>query len=289
MRILFIASVKKREKDLAEAFCAGVRARGDHAEWTCKRVGDMDRFGQFDAVAMVGVKSRKFWEAAVAAGAVPIMLDKGYVRDRQMGARVWKYWRVSIGAHQPIGFFHGQNSPSDRWDALGLDVKDWTGSGSEILLAGSSAKFHEFSGLGDPTKWAKRVIKDIGRATDHKIVYRPKPSWREAVPIERAEFSGGKDSLADRLANALCIVTYGSNISFEGVLNGVPSIVLGMGIARPISSCDIGDVAKPFRASDKDRMQWLQNVAYWQWTEDEMRTGAAWDFLRSRVELWRAF
>ena len=287
MRVLFIASTKNREKDLAQAFCNGVIAGGDYAEWSCKRVGDIERFAQFDAVGMVGVKSRKFWNAVIAAGAVPIMFDKGYVRERRSDKRVWKFWRVSIGAHQPVELMADQHSPSDRWNSLGLDVMDWTGGGSTILLAGSSAKFHEFNGLPDPTWWARRAVKDIRRITRRKIVYRPKPSWREARPIDNAELSGPKDSLLERLREARCIITYGSNISFDGVLQGVPSIVLGGGIGRPISSTSIADVRRPLKVKDKVRRQWLHNIAYWQWTEDEMATGEAWEFLRPFVQKWR--
>jgi hypothetical protein len=287
MKILFIASTKTREKDLAEAFTAGALKIGDRAEWTCARVESIPRFGEFDAVAMVGVKSRKFWVAAIAAGAVPIMFDKGYVRERREDARVWAYWRASVGTHHPTTFLPSQSSPSDRFDALGLEVRDWNTARGHILLAGSSAKFHDFAGLIDPTKWARRVVKDIRRYTKRQIVYRPKPSWREAVPIPRTRFSGSKDNLATLLGQTGAIVTYASNISFEGVLHGVPSIVLGNGVARAIMSDDISTVAKPELPSDAARRQWLQNLAYWQWTEDELRSGEAWDFLRRRVLAWR--
>jgi hypothetical protein len=83
-----------------------------------------------DAVAMVGVKSKRCGSLTVRGRGVPIMLDKGYVRTRRAGARVWEYWRVSVGAHHPTETsLMSRKMPSDRFDALWARRRAVAGAG----------------------------------------------------------------------------------------------------------------------------------------------------------------
>ena len=278
MRILFAASDKHREQLLAQAFAKGVVAHGDEAV-ICHN-GDLPALKEFAAVAMVGVKSRLMFEAVRQAGAVPIMLDKGYVRTRREGARTWEFWRTSVGNHQPTERLMEIRHPDDRFEALGLEVAKWRKSGLQILFAGSSAKYHEFYGLPDPTTYATDLFERIAALTDRPIVYRPKPSWRDAVPIAGSRFSVGKEGITNALANAHCLITHGSNACFEAALLGIPSIVLGDAVARPISSTSLDEIEQPFRGK---RLQWFANLAYHQFTEPEMQSGLAWQHIREQL------
>lgn len=278
MKVLFAASDKAREGLLAEAFIEGVRGHGD--EGVVCHNGAPPAFDQFDAVCMVGVKSREIFTKVKAAGAVPIMLDKGYVRTRRAGNRTWEFWRVSAHEHHPTSRLMGHSYPADRFESLGLELVKWRKSGLQILFAGSSGKYHEFYGLPDPTLYAQRIVDRLATMTDRPIVYRPKPSWREAVPIPGTRFSVGGEGITGALANAHCLVTHGSNACFEAALMGIPSIVLGDAVAQPISSTTIADIESPLCGK---RWQWFCNLAYRQWTEDEMRSGQAWETIRGWI------
>lgn len=278
MRVRFFASDKDREQQLARAVAEGCEAHRCRAEVVpLSATPDIDGI---DVACMVGVKSRRLFYRCLEAGVVPLMFDKGYVRTRRAGDRTWEYWRVSVGSHHPTEFLGG-NYPPDRWDRLGIDVQRWRGFGLQILIAGSSAKYHEFYDLPEPTTWAKRVVEEIREYSDRPIIYRPKPSWDGAVPIRGTYFSGAKDPLSGALTNAWAVVTHGSNLCFEAALAGVPSIVLGNGVAKPISSTSLKDIEEPLMG---DRGPWLHALAYWQWTEREMRKGRMWGFLKSKIE-----
>lgn len=283
MRLRFFASSKEREKNLGAAFVAGAQRHRVKAE-VHELVATPDIKG-CDAVAMVGVKSRRLFHACLEAGVVPIMLDKGYIRTRRADARVWEFWRVSVGAHHPTAGLMDHAMPADRFEALGLEVRNWRSSGLQIVLAGSSAKYHEFYGLPDPTEWAQGVIAELRQHTDRPIVYRPKPSWDGAVPIDGTYFSGPKENVLNVLNNAWAVVTHGSNICFEAALMGIPAIVLGEGVAAPISSRAIADIVSPRMAK---RGQWLQNLAYRQFTEREMGSGFAWGHIGRWIDEFRA-
>ncbi len=270
--ILFAASDKPREQQLAAAFAAGAAVHGCKVD-ICHN-GVLPRLNGYRAVAMVGVKSKRLFEQVKATGAMPLMLDKGYIRSRRPDARTWEYWRVSPGAHHPTGTsLTGRKYPSDRLEALELEVAKWRRGGLQVVFAGSSAKYHDFYGLPDPTEYASALFERIRQLTDRPIVYRPKPSWRDAVPIAGSRYSVGKEGMSGALANAHCLVTHGSNACFEAALLGIPSIILGDGVAKPISSTSIEDVEHPHLGK---RIQWLANLAYHQFTEAEFASGEAW-------------
>lgn len=283
MKVRFFVSEKPRERDLARAFAAGVALLGDVCE-VIPRSATPSLEG-CDAAAMVGVKSDKIFHACRQAGVVPLMFDKGYSRHRREGGRVWEFWRVSVGEQHPTRMLTA-GFPLDRARMFGwLDFAEWRGrnEGEVILLAGSSQKYHDFHGLPDPTTWAKGVIKGIRSYTRAPIVYRPKPSWAEAVPIDGTIFSPPEDKLFVLLERTRAVVTHGSNISFEAAMAGIPSIVLGGGIGAALGARSLGDLMRPPLG---DRQVWLAALAYFQWTENEMESGRMWQFLRKRVARW---
>lgn len=278
MRLAFFASDKPREQALASAFLAGAKRYGVEVE--TRSLDDERGIDGLDLAAMVGVKSRDLFRRCWNAGVIPIMLDKGYSRHRLDGERVWEFWRVSFGAHHPtFTTLTRRAMPFYRFDALGLEILPWRRPTSDgaIVIAGSTAKYHAFYDLPDPTDYASQVAFFARQFSTRPIIYRPKPSWRGAAPIEGAGFSAGKESLADCLANAEVLITHGSNACFEAALLGVPSIILGPGVMAPISSTGFGDLAKAKRLKRGNREQLLANLAWHQWTENEMRDGALWE------------
>lgn len=282
MRIAFLASSKARERLLADAFLKGASRHGHETQVIPLTEGE-PQVGNYDVACFVGVKSRALYQAHGRAGIPCILMDKGYSRHaRQDGVRGWEFWRVAINAHQPTDRL-GQDLPFDRAASFGWEPKPWREHGKTIVIAGSSGKYHDFYGIRNPTLYWKRRIADLQGLEDFEIVYRPKPSWRDAVPIEGSRFSILPERLEDLLKSAHVLITHGSNCCFEAVLAGVPSIVLGEGVAKPISSTSLDDTLKPRLASDEERRQWLANLAFWQWSQPEMYSGAAWEFLGEQI------
>lgn len=281
LRVVFWRSDKPRERILADAFCHGVRAHGDEAVEMPLAWEIPDPLPECDIACMVGVKSRRRFEAHSAAGIHTLYLDKGYIRTEAEGhTKAWKYWRVSLGSHHPTRYLESMHFKPDRWERLGIRFKPWAQGRKRILLAGSSEKYHEFYGLKHPDDYYKQIYKRIcGLVNGPDVVYRPKPSYHEAKEIEGAIFSRG-GTIEEALAGCGLLVTHGSNAVFEAILAGVPTLVLGDAVTRPISSTDIEDVSAPRLASDSERLRLLQALAYCQWTCDEMRSGEAWAHIK---------
>lgn len=282
MKVAFYASDKPREQILAEAFRRGCIAIGDECE-IIPNNDDRPASG-FDVAAMFGVKSRHIYQANRRAGVNLVMIDKGYCRHRVAGPdRLWEYWRVAVNGHHPTRYLMREDRPPDRLSRIGLEPAP-SRKGKHILIAGSSAKYHAFYGLDDPTAWAGQLVFRLRQITDRQIIYRPKPSWRDALPIPGTHFSPPQEPLANVLQGAHCLITHGSNACFEAVLAGVPVIVLGDGVAKPIAETDIARVENPFRPTEKQVNQWLRNLAYCQWTLAEFESGAAWREIRREME-----
>jgi len=279
MNIAFFANDKKREQDLAEAFIAGVEKRGDKG-FVFKTIENDARFPVPwpDVVAMVGVKSRDRYRECQDKGIHTIMLDKSYQRHGG-----WEWWRCAINAHHPTATLMDINRPRDRM--ADVELSDWrkpTKRG-HIVIAGSSAKYHRFYDLPEPTKWATDLVAEIRKHTDRPIIYRPKPSWHDAVPIDGTSYSKLPDTIGDVLKGAHALVTHGSNACFEAVVAGVPCIILGDGVAKPISSTDIADIERPYLAPNYDRQRWLAALSYCQWTLEEFKSGEAWAEIRPQI------
>jgi hypothetical protein len=280
VRVCFFHSDKPRERILASAFAEGV-SRKDYIE--LRRLTGEVQVVDCDVAVMVGVKSRELFQAYWRAGVHTVYLDKGYTRHATTGGpRAWEYWRVAVDAHHPTHYLGRVNFPDDRLKRLGLTIQPWRESGRHIVVAGSSQKYHDFYGLCNPTEYAAKIVKRLRKQSGRKIIYRPKPSWKDAVPVEGAKFSIG-GTIADVLQDAHALVTHGSNAVFEAVLCGVPCIVLGDAVAKPISSTQIEEIENPRLASDEERWQWLANLAYCQWTLPEFASGEAWSHIRPLI------
>lgn len=287
MNVLFIHNETPRERLLAEAFLAGARQHGHTGDMIAKSEHGEDPSLQADVACMVGVKSRALFEAyrRRSQGARIVYLDKGYQRHRTSGPYGWEYWRMALDAHQPTRYVAINDYPADRLKASGLKLRKWRKRGSQIVIAGSSAKYHAFHDLGHPTEFARMVFRDLRALTDRPVVYRPKPSWREAEPIRKCGYSDHRETLGQAMDGAWAMVTHGSNSSLEAVLAGVPVVVLGDAVAKPISSTSLAEIRHPRMAGERERRRWLANVLYWQWTLAEMQRGEAWQVIEDNLFL----
>jgi hypothetical protein len=261
---------------VCEAFAEGVRKAGDKAECVAKSKDATVAEG-VDVSVMVGVKSRyPVFNSYMEAGRTSIIIDKGFIRGRD-------YWRVSINALQPLEYFQREPRPGDRLQRLGVKIAGWRRNphGSVVFCCGTE-KYNNWHNLPHPQEHARQVLDALRKRTDRRLVFRPKPG-RKAEPIPGYGYSQ-EEELASLWRRTHCLVTYGSNAAVEGILAGIPAIVIGDGIARPVSSTSLADVERPRCASRDELWQWACDWSYCQWSSREMRSGEAWRHLRPIVE-----
>lgn len=256
----------------------------------CQRLGDEPViFGPSEGpvgcdVAVIfgiGGNAREYYDMYRANRVRVVFLDKGYTRTG--------HFRISVDSFQPLSYFQRYARPPDRWKALGItprvyDLEKVTGD--YVLFDGASNKYCQWNFLPNWYEWALQQVELIGENTDLPIIYRPRPSQhiKEAGrPIEGTVWSQGE--LDVDLARARVVVSHGGNIGFDSVVRGKPHFAIDLSIARPISETKWKNVGTPLFPSHQERMQWLYDIAYLQWSADELADGTGWRYIREILDL----
>jgi hypothetical protein len=152
--------------------------------------------------------------------------------------------------------------PQDRFDSLGIQMKDWNKSGKKIIVCPPTEYFQNAHNC---RSWLDDTLRMIKRYTDRKIVIRDKPKSGDAiVPLEQ------------QLKEAHALVTHSSNVAIESVVLGTPVFVSPTSAAAPVGETDLRFIETP---KYPDRQPWLNHLAYCQFSMSEIQSGRFFDIL----------
>lgn len=193
-----------------------------------------------DVVWLYGLGPAKPVFEHYAGKAKRLVGDKGYFAEY---ASRPKFFRYSIDSQQPTQAMV-RNRPDDRWRALGINVTST--SGSYTLICGMGPKQCERLGLGYGD-WERAKHKELGG------VVREKPKNPPIAGVPRCKAS----SATEAIRGAKLVVCKTGNIGADAILHGVPV------------QADAGPGALDW----KSREHALSNIAYWQWTVEEIANG----------------
>lgn len=245
-----------RAKRIAEAMAAGVRACGD----TSTIVAGAS--GRADVAICYGWKYRHRYDRGRY-----IYVDLGYW-DRD------NYYRCIVNGWGPESYLR-MGLPSSRFERLGVEIKPWRTEGSEIVIAGSTVKACRDQGIAYQSWEEAAALKVAGMGKT--VRYRPKPKEEDVSSIRGA--TTDRRSLEESFTNAHAWVTQRSNTAVEALAAGIPvHCESGAGAAF---SVPIDQLADPPLMPGRE--QFLYDVAWLQWSLDEMRSGECWRHLRSLV------
>jgi hypothetical protein len=158
--------------------------------------------------------------------------------------------------------------PSDRLDASNVQLLPETGRGNSIaLIAGMSAKSAKVHGYrqGDWEREAARIVKAQG----WEARQRPKATSRSGVQVP----------IGMALQCCGLLVTHHSNCAVDALIAGVP-VWARAGVGELVSPTFCPAPGNAYRLTTAARRMVLADVAYAQWTVPEMRSGAAWEFMK---------
>jgi len=290
MKILFYVNEKRKwERRLCEVLTSSAEKQG--IEVIKDTGGYQGKVHDVDAVMIVGIgkNKRQCRDAYVRAGKKAIYIDKGYLRQATQGVPLsssgkrTSHWRIIVDGDHPHAYLNNIQRPSDRFDKLGLVMQPRREGGEAILLAGSSQRYCSHNRIAQPTAYAMQILKELAdRGIDREIIYRPKPRWRHAVPVPGTTYSTHLTTLKAELDRSKVLITHGSNAALDSIMYGVPVIILGTSIASPLTANTLDDMECLDFPDDEQRYQWACNVAYCQWTPDEIERGLAWETLSER-------
>ncbi len=139
-------------------------------------------------------------------------------------------------------------------------LKPWRTPGEDILLCPPSLKVAQAYGI-NYDKWLKKIVLNIKKYTDRKIIIRQKPKGRS----ERLKLT-----IQEAIENVFVVVTFNSIVATEAIIHGVPAITLGGNAAGPISLNSVKYINNPIYP---DRTEWLYSLGEGQYHTNEFRDG----------------
>lgn len=203
----------------------------------------------------------------VDAGKAVVYLDLAYWhRDT--------CYKVSINNRHPTKYFQNVTHDDIRSKRFVPQIKPYR-QRPHILLAGLSAKAAWAVDKMPPGSWETETIAEIKKYTDRPIIYRPKPSWTGAKPLPGSEYS--VKTLASDIARSGSVVAWHSNVIVDGLIEGC-SAFSWEGAGSVMSLQDLSKIETPWYPENRE--QFINDLAYCQWSKDEMRDGTCWTHLK---------
>lgn len=221
-------------------------------------------FGQVSNVKCVACWGWRTGRRLRAEGHKVLVMERGYLGDR--------FSYTSLGWNGLNGHAEFPVYPDDkgeRFGRLGLTVKPWKERGENILLLGQVPRDASLKGM-NMVPFYEEWAKVAGSAYGLPVVFRPHPDLaKKGIRQNVRGVDKSVGSLAEAFDKCLFCITYNSNSAVDAVLNGVPVVAMDAGtMAYSMASPNLkGPLVKP------DRTKWLHQLAYTQWTIEEIRSG----------------
>jgi hypothetical protein len=148
----------------------------------------------------------------------------------------------------------------ERFNALGLTPQPWQCWGEHVLVAPN----RPFGARGNimPHDWANDVARRLRAVTLRPVRVRMHPGNKAP-----------QEPLANDLEGAWCVVIWSSSVGVSALMAGIPVICeADWWICKAAAGSDIAAVNSPY-FNDASRRQALEDLAWAQWSVDEIASG----------------
>lgn len=224
-----------------------------------------------------GVTSKREIEECVKNNRDYYYIDTGYVGNfpstgNPTGKKIWHRIVKNDLQHSTI-----KDAPPDRWHSLvkqdpRLCWRDWKSYNQKILLVLPNPKACRFYNI-DCDKWVNETTELIKTYSDLPIEIRVKGS--------RSERNHGYSIYDAFDSGVYATVSFNSIASLESVLYGIPAFVSVPCAASPLASNDLSMLKNPYKPTLNTILAQCYNLAYGQFTHEEILNGTAWTILQS--------
>lgn len=188
-----------------------------------------------------------------------IFTDMPYWGRWMGGNRDSCYWRVVPGS---LHCNWTSDYPDDRFQKLGIKISEWRTKGEHILVCPSSNTVERFYQIED---WTRKIVTEIKKHTDRPIKIRYKPRNKDTSGPRAATIPFEEDC-----RNAWAVVTSFSIAGVEAACLGIPVFSHPQGPCAVMGNTDLSTIENPLL---EDRASWLNTLAYYQYTEEELSKG----------------
>lgn len=204
-----------------------------------------------------------------------------------------------VSTYHPKHFNIKKDYPSDRAELLlsrnNINIDDWRTDGDHILIATQVPNDSSLRGIDIWASLQYDLIK-LRQYTNRPIFITLHPETKKGWGKKRFDSAMQNYSNFERVAamigakileqdsksllqNCWAVVCYSSGFSFDALIRGIPVITLSnRNFAAPICSHFVEEIENPVM---RDRMKWLSNIAYCEWSVEEIRNGLCREHLLS--------
>jgi hypothetical protein len=197
-------------------------------------------------------------------------------------------WKVGLNGINKDAFFV-KDKDASRAVGLGLALKSWRSQGEHILICGQHDRSLQWQNMPNASQWFSDTIAEVRKYTNRKIVIRPHPRC-PIVPVEHkfknvikqtpAKRAGTYDDYDIRFDNAHAVVSWTSNPGIRAAINGYPVFTGPTSLAFPVANHNLADIESPQMF---DRQQWLNDLAWTEFTIQEIAQGLPLKHLTERL------
>jgi hypothetical protein len=215
-----------------------------------------------------------------------LVFENAYLNNVQSVEKEW----VSLGWNGLNGRadFCNKNSPADRWKKHFDNgrLKEYT-DGDYILIPLQIQGDQSLNYIWSSVLNYQYICETIRKFTDIPIVIKDHPTFPGSQPevkgIKNLKYIDTNMPIEKAISKAKVVVTINSNAGVDSILGGKPVVSLDKGsMVWNISANDLKSINTP---KFYDRIQWCKDIAYAQWHPRELKTGEAWDHLKSKLKL----
>lgn len=202
-----------------------------------------------------------------------VAFDLGYWARNGFNAR---QWRVSFdGFHSPQYIMQGERPSKVRRVVHGIRTRADHNVAGPILLIGNAPKSLAAGAQG----WSAQKLREIRQAfPDKQVLYRGKPGRvLEGIPCDGLAMG----DLKKELLKASLVVCRHSNVSVDACQLGVP-VICDDGAAAAIYPRQLSDWRN--QPSQEVREDFLDRLAYWQWSIEDINNGDCWPWIRDKLD-----
>lgn len=260
-----VVCVSKRDDYVLNQFAKGCKGKIEHYAKYGKVDLKLDKWGENPVFIIRGILRTNLISECRRQGYNFFYIDTGYIGNFK--GKIWH--RVTLNDLQWCQNFIIP-LPQDRFSRTETKIQPWKKRGECILVCPPSAKSGRYFGI-NVDDWIDQTMATLHRYTDRPIRLRYKQD-RMAVPF--------RTSVAN---NVFATVTHNSIVAVESVVCGVPTFVTGPNAALPVASTDLSKIDKPYYPDH--RQEWLNHLAYCQFTIDEFANGTAWRIIRDFYQM----
>lgn len=201
-----------------------------------------------------------------------LVMERGFVGDRK------RFTSLGFNGLNGRADFVVDNMPGDRWNTYFGNMKEWHDGKYYLLTAQcqGDASVEDINYKAWVTNIANRLL-EFG-----PVVFRPHP-----IEIERkCDYSifgtttSTNPDIEDDLKGAKAAVMFNSNSGVNAIISGTPVIAFDKdSMVYDLSTHNLGELIYP------DREQWAYDLAYKQWTVDEIESGEPWEYLKEKYNV----